>query len=192
MKKILVILPRVPYPIEKGDKLRAYHQIKHLSQNNEVYVFALNDPGSPADPQAKEILLKFCKGVEFFNLTGWGIALNLLKALLCNLPLQVGYFYSNKAEKKINNLVLDINPDHIYCQLVRTAAYAKPHTHTPTTLDYMDALSKGVERRISKVNPFWKLIYKMEAKRLKNFERKAFKWFNTPSLFQGKIDPIWS
>ena len=178
MKKILVILPRVPYPIEKGDKLRAYHQIKHLSQSNEVYIFALNDPGSPADPQAKEILLKFCKGVEIFNLTYWGIALNLFKALLSNLPLQVGYFYSNKAEKKINNLVRDINPDHIYCQLVRTATYAKPHTQTPTTLDYMDALSKGVERRISKVNTLWKLIYKMEAKRLKIFEKNAFNWFN--------------
>ena len=40
--KILVILPRFPYPLEKGDKLRAYHQIRTLSANNEVYLFALS------------------------------------------------------------------------------------------------------------------------------------------------------
>ena len=37
--KILVILPRFPYPLEKGDKLRAYYQIKELSKHNEVYLF---------------------------------------------------------------------------------------------------------------------------------------------------------
>jgi len=28
--KILILLSRVPFPLEKGDKLRAYHQIKGL------------------------------------------------------------------------------------------------------------------------------------------------------------------
>ena len=36
--KILVVLPRFPYPLEKGDKLRAYHQIRILSQRNEVFL----------------------------------------------------------------------------------------------------------------------------------------------------------
>jgi hypothetical protein len=30
--RILVLLSRVPYPLEKGDKLRAFHQIKELSR----------------------------------------------------------------------------------------------------------------------------------------------------------------
>ena len=40
--KILVVLPRFPYPLEKGDKLRAYHQIVELSKRHEVYLFAVS------------------------------------------------------------------------------------------------------------------------------------------------------
>ena len=42
MMKILVVLPRFPYPLEKGDKLRAYYQIKELSKRNEVYLFCVS------------------------------------------------------------------------------------------------------------------------------------------------------
>ena len=186
MKKLLVILSRVPYPIEKGDKLRAYYQIKQLSQSHEVFVFALNDPGSPASPKSKDILLQFCKGVEIFDLSYWGIALRLAKALISGTPLQVGYFYSKKAEERLNTLIHDIEPDHIYCQLVRTAMYAKPHTLIPATLDYMDALSKGVERRIPKVNGFWKFVYKLESDRLRSFEKNAFHWFKHSLIISGQ------
>ena len=41
--KLLVVLPRVPYPLEKGDKLRAYHHLKHLSAHFEIVLCALAD-----------------------------------------------------------------------------------------------------------------------------------------------------
>ena len=37
--KILVVLPRFPYPLENGDKLRAFNQIKELARANDVYLF---------------------------------------------------------------------------------------------------------------------------------------------------------
>ena len=33
---ILVIASRVPFPLEKGDKLRLYHQLKHLSSKHTL------------------------------------------------------------------------------------------------------------------------------------------------------------
>ena len=42
-KKIFVILSRVPYPLEKGDKLRAYHQIKELSKTHQISLCCLSD-----------------------------------------------------------------------------------------------------------------------------------------------------
>jgi polysaccharide biosynthesis protein PslH len=32
MDKIFVIASRVPFPLDKGDKLRIYHQVKELVQ----------------------------------------------------------------------------------------------------------------------------------------------------------------
>ena len=41
--KLFVLLSRVPFPLEKGDKLRAYHQIRLLAKKHEVYLFCLTD-----------------------------------------------------------------------------------------------------------------------------------------------------
>ena len=40
---ILVIASRVPFPLEKGDKLRLYHQLKHLSSKHTLTLCALQD-----------------------------------------------------------------------------------------------------------------------------------------------------
>ena len=40
--KVAVVLTRIPFPLMKGDKLRAYYQIKELAKQHEVYLFCLN------------------------------------------------------------------------------------------------------------------------------------------------------
>ena len=40
--RIGVLLSRFPYPLEKGDKLRAYHQIRELSKKHDIYLCALH------------------------------------------------------------------------------------------------------------------------------------------------------
>ena len=43
--KVAVVLTRVPFPLMKGDKLRAYYQIKELAKKHDVYLFCLNYKG---------------------------------------------------------------------------------------------------------------------------------------------------
>ena len=173
--KILFILSRFPYPLEKGDKLRAYYQIKNLSVHHEVVVFALSDRKITNDElnHVKQI----CKKVEIFHLSRFSILLNLFKALFNKLPLQVAYFYSPKGQQKLNELIKTEKPDHIFCQLVRTAEYVKDNESIPMTLDYMDVFSKGVERRISAAPFYLRPIYKMEYKRLSAYEENVFTRF---------------
>ena len=59
--KIFVLLPRIPYPLEKGDKLRAYHQIRQLSKNNEIVLCALNDNAKVDErPNWERSTLRLC------------------------------------------------------------------------------------------------------------------------------------
>ena len=167
MKKILVVVSRVPYPLEKGDKLRAFNQIKVLSTKYEVALFALDDPSARSSAKAVEVLGEFCCNVDIVKLNWLSIYFNIFKAFFKGLPLQVGYFYSSKAQKKLKERIASFKPDHIYCQLVRTAEYVKDIEHIPLTLDYMDALSKGIERRIPKATFFLKAILELELKRLR-------------------------
>ena len=42
--KLFVLLSRFPYPLDKGDKLRAYYQLRYLAgQGHELCVLALSD-----------------------------------------------------------------------------------------------------------------------------------------------------
>lgn len=173
--KILFIVSRFPFPLEKGDKLRAYHQIKNLAQKHEVTVFALNDGG--LDPEAMAHIKQLCSRVEVFHLSRFTIILNLIKVLFSRTPLQVGYFYSAKAQRKLDELIADQKPEHIFCQLIRTAEYVKPYNNIPKTLDYMDVFSKGFERRLSTAPFYLHPVFKMEYKRLAKYEKNIFSHF---------------
>ena len=60
MMKIFVLLPRIPYPLEKGDKLRAYNQIKQLAKNNDIVLCALNDDRKIDKQKAFRALQPYC------------------------------------------------------------------------------------------------------------------------------------
>lgn len=177
--KIFVLLSRFPYPLEKGDKLRAYNQIKYLAKNHEIHLCALND--APLSKDHIKALEPFCKSVNVINLTRAGSAWNIIRAFFNGNPLQVGYFYSTSAKKKIHGLINEIKPDHIFCQLLRVAEYVKD-VNVPKTLDYQDVFSKGVERRIEKSPWYKKFILKTEYQRLLNYEEKIFSYFNNKTI----------
>ncbi len=177
--KLLVLTSRVPFPLDKGDKLRVYHQLRILSQRHDIHLIAL---GENKDEAATNALKKHCVSVEIIVLPKWKRAINMLwYGILRNLPFQVAYFYSAKAERRIRKSIQDIQPDGIYAQLIRTAEYVK-QTETPNTLDYMDALSIGLKRRMRHASPWMKIMLDVEYKRVEKYERKIFDGFKHHSI----------
>ncbi|QNP51900.1 hypothetical protein H9L05_18515 [Hymenobacter qilianensis] len=148
--KLLVLLSRFPYPLDKGDKLRAFHQLRYLAQRHEICLFALTD--EPASASALAAVTPLCAGgLHVHHLRRPRIGLNMTRALASGLPLQVGYFHNAAAQRHLNQLITQFQPDHAYCQLIRMAEYLRPHTQRlPCTLDYMDVFSAGMLRRAEK------------------------------------------
>jgi len=174
--KIFILLPRIPYPLEKGDKLRAFNHIKYLSKNNKITLFALNDSKINKE-KAFQALQPYCCSINFFDLSKFSILFNVLLAFFNGKPLQSGYFFNRRAKKRINKIISETKPDHIFCQLIRVAEYVK-NQNIPKTLDYQDVFSKGVERRIH-TSPFYlKPFLKLEYKRLLKYENKIFDYFD--------------
>ncbi len=167
--KILTLLPRVPYPLEKGDKLRAFHFLKGLSKNNEVILCALND--SRLHPQAEEKVRSIVSELIVIDLPKGGIIINMIRAVMKGLPFQVGYFYNSNAEAQIHDLINKHKPDVIFCQLLRTAQYITGIKYVPRVIDFQDVFSAGMKRRIGS-EPFWKKIFvKKEAVLLHHYEQ---------------------
>jgi len=177
--KLLVLLPRVPYPLEKGDKLRAYNQIKCLSVNNEIILCALSD--CPVHPEAMKNLLPFCKTIYILKISKPGIIVNLIKAFFKGIPFQTGYFYNSSVHRRFRQIIEKEQPDHIYCQLLRVAEYVKDQP-LPKTLDYQDVFSKGIERRIHKSPFYLKPLLKLEYRRLLKYEKEVFDIFDNKTI----------
>jgi sugar transferase (PEP-CTERM/EpsH1 system associated) len=177
--KIFVLLSRVPFPIEKGDKLRAFHQIRCLAKNNEIVLCALSD--SQVHPEAKKMLGDFCNEVHIIPIRKTGMIWNVIKAFVNGKPLQVGYFYRSSAQKKINSLIDACKPDHIYCQLTRVSEYVKG-SKIPKTLDYQDIFSMGAKRRADSSSPLLKIFFNMEYRRLLRYEHDIFNQFEHKTI----------
>lgn len=177
--KILVVLSRFPFPLEKGDKLRAYHQIRCLSEKHDVFLAAVHDM-SVLDSDIQQ-LTPYCKRVFLLKQSAVRRCFNIARAFVRGLPLQCGYFFNKKNYQKIKQIVDEIQPDHIYCQLFRMAEYVK-HYPIPKTLDYQDVFSKGMLRRYE--NALWltKPFFKMEYQRIRRYEAEIFRFFDNKTI----------
>ena len=183
-KTIFVITSRFPFPLEKGDKLRAYHQIKLLSESYNIILCSISSQKIKA--AWKNELQKYCKEVNVFQLNKLLIMWNTLKMMFSSKPFQIGYFYQKGIKNKVSKIIDAKSPDFIYCQLVRVAEYVKDIHAIPKTLDYMDALSAGMEKRSQISTNLSKYMLKMEGDRLKLYENKIFDYFNHHTIISDQ------
>ena len=177
--KLVVLTSRIPYPLEKGDKLRIFHQIKHLVKSHEICLICLNESSEEIDTS---VLNELVTELHIIPLAKWKIPFRLFFAIFHNLPFQVEYFLERKNKKKIETIIQDFNPNHIYCQLIRTSEYVKNLFQFDKTLDYMDAFSAAAMRRAKTEKGFRKLFWKIENERVKKYERSIYDYFNQHSI----------
>jgi sugar transferase (PEP-CTERM/EpsH1 system associated) len=179
--RIFVLLSRIPWPLEKGDKLRAFNQVKQLAAIHEIILCALNTDPKSDKQLAFKALQPYCRSVNFIDLPFTGIALNLIKAWFTGKPMQSGYFYNFGAQRKINKLINEYKPDLIYGQLLRVAEYIRFHKQ-PKAIDYQDVFSMGIKRRYEIANVFLKPFFRAEYLRLKRYEREIFDDFDIKTI----------
>ncbi len=179
--KIFVLLPRIPYPLEKGDKLRAFNQIKQLAKRNEIVLCALNDNAKVSEQDAFHALQPYCQSINFIRINKLQILLGLVRAFLKGLPLQCGYFYNRKAAKKVNGLIAKHKPEMLYGQLLRTAEYIR-HKGIPKAIDYQDIFSYGMKRRADIASFVTRPVFNMEYRRLKRYEASIFDDFDVRTI----------
>lgn len=177
--KILVALPRFPYPLEKGDKLRAYNQIKELSKNNEIYLFCVSH--TKVLPEHVEQLRPYCQDICCVNSPKLANYKNIVRNYLHTKSLQIGYWDSRKARKAVKEFVRKVQPDVIYSQMVRTMPWISRLPY-PKVMDYQDALSMNTERRMDQTRGLWHYILHFEFKMLRSTEYNAFKIFDALTI----------
>ena len=102
---ILFLAHRVPYPPNKGDKLRAFNILRHLSRKHKIWLACISE--TKYDLKYQNELKKYCQKVD---IVVTGFACRKIKSMLylfSNKPLTLPYFYSAKLYRKIKEYGLE-------------------------------------------------------------------------------------
>ena len=177
--KILVVLPRFPYPLEKGDKLRAFHQIRMLSKNNEIYLFCLTH--TRVLDEHVEAVKPFCKDICIVQSPKLVNYKNIIRNYFLTKSLQLGYWDSLKVRKAFKSYQKKVKPDVIYSQMIRTMPWVSRSLY-PKVMDFQDALSMNAERRMDQAHGIWHFILHYEFKMLRSTEYNSFKIFDALTI----------
>lgn len=174
--KILVALPRFPYPLDKGDKLRAFHQIRCLSEKNDILLFCVSHKTVPQEHI--DILKPYCKAIKIVKPSQLSVGMSILRAFFSIDSLQVsGYWNTKKIRREYSRFEKQQKPDVLFCQMVRTMEWVKK-SKVPKLLDFQDCLSKNIERRMYKSKGLAKRILHFEFKMLRSCEYDSFDMYD--------------
>jgi len=90
MARILYLVHRLPYPPNKGDKVRSYHLLRHLAAQHEVLLGTFVD--DPEDEAHVATLRQWCTDVKAVRLHPGRARVASLSGLLHGEPLTLAYY----------------------------------------------------------------------------------------------------
>lgn len=173
MKKLLFISSRPIYPIIGGDQIRTAQQLEYLCTKYEVCVLYQTEMQTNMrfDKYLPSISQEKC-----FYVPKWLSYLRTLRFLSNRLPLQVNYYY-DKAMKRYIDLHLS-EYDIVFCNNIRTAEYVRKASKVVKIIDFVDAISMNYEKAKRKAKGLKKLIYEIDYRRCRQYERQVLKDFD--------------
>jgi len=167
---ILYLTQRPPYPPNKGDKLRAFNEIKYLSKNHTIHLFSLTDNRN--DLAYTDDLLQFCKTVDIVYKSSIVSKVHSLLALSSTTPLTLRYFFSRKLEQLINKAIQNENIDVIFVFCSSMAQYVDGIPEIPKIIDFVDIDSEKWKQYAVRSKFPYSFIYQREYEYLKKYEKK--------------------
>src|SRR3954453_16359559 len=92
MRDVLFLAHRMPYPPDKGDKIRSFHILRHLAESWRVHLGCFVD--DPEDQAYADRLAAYCARTCIIPLHPRRRRLAALRGLLAGRPLTFPYYAS--------------------------------------------------------------------------------------------------
>ena len=174
--RLLFLTARLPYPPTRGDRLRAYHFLRVLSQEHRITL--LSFIGDESEAGNLNPLRAFCEDIQLVHRAPWQSALGAAAGAWRPLPLQALYYRSPVMRGAVDRLLERGQFDAVYVHLFRMAQYVSNRFHPYRILDLTDAISGEVARSLPYRDPLWRLIYRLELPRIYRYERQMVGHFD--------------
>jgi sugar transferase (PEP-CTERM/EpsH1 system associated) len=167
---VLFLAHRIPYPPNKGDKIRSYHQLKALRERgHEVHLVAFADESG--DLRHREELTKLCASVTIVSLDRSVAKVMALWGLVRSQSFSVAYFSSRLMEQRVSSLMTERCFDAVVACSSPMAQYVPARLMSHCLVDLIDADSEKWGDYAQQVGPPRSWLYQLERRRLRHCER---------------------
>jgi sugar transferase (PEP-CTERM/EpsH1 system associated) len=173
MKELLLLVHRIPYPPNKGDKIRSFHLLRHLARHYRIHLGTFID--DPADRYYIEEVRKLCGETYFASLKPRLRKLKSLTVLLGDKQaLTLAYYHNAALQVWVDQVLTRFAIQRVLVFSSAMAQYVSgpPYCQLHRVIDFVDVDSakwlQYSRRRRWPLN--W--LYRRESKALLRFERR--------------------
>jgi sugar transferase (PEP-CTERM/EpsH1 system associated) len=172
MGNLLYLVHRLPYPPNKGDKVRSYHLLKHLTQQHRVFLGTFVD--DPSDEAYVDTVRALCPDLHVASLNPRRSKVRSLIGLLTQQSLSERYYQNTSMQAWVNQTLARHQFDAIVIFSSVMAQYVPTRSSTdspPMLVDFVDVDSAKWTQYAPQHR--WPLswLYRREGAKLLAFER---------------------
>jgi len=178
VQPILFLCHRIPYPPNKGDKIRSYNILKFLSQHYDVHLGAFVD--DPEDFQYEGAVAEMCASSCLLPLNPRLGKLKSLSGFLKGTALGLPYYANRKMQHWVDMTLEEHKISNVLVFSSTMAQYLSGDrfAHLRRYIDFIDIDSDKWAQYKHKASPVMKLVYGYEARMLFDWEKKIAKEFD--------------
>ncbi|MEO8991932.1 MAG: TIGR03087 family PEP-CTERM/XrtA system glycosyltransferase [Nitrosospira sp.] len=180
MQELLYLVHRFPYPPDKGDKIRSFHLLKHLSQRYRIHLGTFID--DEMDHKYLERVRDMCGETCFVDLYPTSARIRSLTGLLSGQPLTLPYYHDKRLQAWVSNL-LETRP--IGTILVFSTAMAQYVIHDMNIRRVMDFVDIDSDKWMQYSETIaWPMswVYRRESKLLLDYEKQIARLFDSATF----------
>jgi polysaccharide biosynthesis protein PslH len=172
MGNILYLVHRLPYPPNKGDKVRSYHLLRHLLQRHRVFLGTFID--DPEDEQHLPTLRALCPDLHVERLEPRQAKFRSLSGLLSGEALTLGYYRSAGMQRWVDSVAAEHPLQASVVFSSSMAQYAQPLApQVPMLVDFVDVDSAKWTQYAPEHRWPMSWLYRREGSRLLAYERSV-------------------
>ena len=171
MANLLYLVHRMPYPPNKGDKVRSYHLLKHLVARHRVFVGTFID--DPDDVQHLEALRSMCADLQVITLNPRRARLASLGALLGGRALTLDYYDDRRLHRWVRETIAKQGIDAALVFSSSMVQYLKAWPSLPALVDLVDVDSAKWTQYAGEHRWPISWLYRREGERLLAYEREV-------------------
>lgn len=187
MKKlnILFLLPRYPFPLIGGDRVKPYYILKHLAKEHHVTLVTFFQ-GKKFTESLRNSVKKLGVDLHVIPLNPLNAGVNSLAKLMSKKPLEILYYEQKQYHEEVEKLIDEQHFDVAFSFFMRTAEYLK-NVQIPNILMAEDCRTEYQKRSYEgSKNLKQKLIRFWEWKKLAKYEPKIVTYFDAVTLVSNE------